>query len=124
MDTAELELRNQRDALLRAVNARDWKGVKTFMHPKVWAGGLGGTKLSYDFLIVIIRLSLMFASDFREELEIEKIEIEGSLANLTVIRTDSMKMLGLIPKKDVRRYSEVWEKVDGCWLMLSEDYHI
>jgi hypothetical protein len=125
MDAAEQELREQRAALLQAVNAQDWETVESFIHPDFSAGAIMGLRLSRKFVVPFGKWAVKFMGGFREEVEIERIHMDGDRAELLVMRVDHGSILGVLPEKvDRRRYKETWEKVDGRWLFLHEDYHV
>lgn len=121
METAEQELRDQREALLQAVNTQDWKTVESFLHASYTAKGILGLEFPRGFMIGLAKAALMVGRDFREMVQIDDVEIEGDRAELTITMTDSLKVLGLFPKEDVRRAKEIWKKIEGRWMMLSEE---
>ena len=121
MNTDERELRDQRAALLKALNAKDWDAVKSVMHPSFKAKAILGLEFSRDFTVGAAKIALMAGTGFRENIQIDEVQIEGDRAELTVTRTDSQKVLGIFPKEDVNRYKEIWEKFDGRWMMLGEE---
>ena len=122
MDNVEQELRDQRVALLHAVNAKDWNAVKTILHPSFVAKGWLGIQFSRGFMFAAIKLMHVTCRGFREEMRIDDLQIEGDQAELTVTRTDSLKILGIFPKVATDRYTEMWGMLEGRWRMLSEKH--
>ena len=122
MDKVEQEVRDQRAALLQAVNAKDWDAVKSILHPSFYAKGILGFKFRRGLMFAAVKLMFMTCRAFREDMRIDDLQLEGDRAELTVTRTDSMKILGVFPKKATDRYKEIWGKHEGRWLMLSEQH--
>lgn len=125
MDTSERELRDQRAALLQAVNAQDWKAIESFLHPDFSMGAIMGLRLSRHFVVPVFKLALKLIRGFQEEVEIERVRVDGDRVELLVVHVDHGRILGVFPEKvDKIRCKEVWEKVEGRWLMLYENYRV
>jgi hypothetical protein len=118
MDAAEQELRDRRTALNEAVKARDWKVMESFLHPDFYERGILGIPLSRGLVLFLTKVALRLNSRFREDVQVEEVRIEGDKALLTVTRTDTFKLLGVIPRKDIQRCTELWMNTNGRWLMM------
>jgi hypothetical protein len=47
-------------------------------------------------------------------------EIDGDNAQLTTVLYDSGKWLWFLTKRDTFRQVESWERIDGTWMLMSE----
>ena len=118
MDTAEQELRDRRAALNEAVHARDWKVMESFLHPDFYERGILGIPIPRGFLLFLAKVAMRLNSRFQEKVQVEDVRIEGDKATLTVTRTDTFKLLGVIPRRETQRCTELWINANGSWLMM------
>lgn len=118
--TVEQDLREQRQSLAAAINARDLEAVQRFLHPSLVVKTIAGSTLSFrDLMSQFVTPMFNSKSDWGEEIEIESLAVNGDTAELTVRRSDwhSRWLIGLFGFKQTgtARSLEIWQFIDGSW---------
>ena len=85
----EEQLREQRQALNKAINNHDLEAVESFMHPDFVAKGAGGHSLDRQAALKLIEQLLQPALNFHSEVEVESVEVSDDIAKLRVRREES-----------------------------------
>jgi hypothetical protein len=118
--SAEQELRQQREALARAVNSHDLESVRSFIHPSYVGKSKGGYSSGYQDIIRLAERMLAPGSDFQEAVEMEDVTVSGDRARVTVRRSHEMTGWLWIKHRGTARAVETWWKVDGRWQLVEE----
>ena len=121
-DSAEQKaLRARRDSLLKAINAHDAKAVKGFFDPSFTAKLKSGESMSYDHAMQAIEQLFDKQKDFQEKATIEKIEVSGGTAHVTVSETDTLTDENGQKQMLTSCNRETWKRINGRWLSVSEE---
>jgi ketosteroid isomerase-like protein len=123
----DTEVRERRQALLDAVNARDLEALKSCLAPSFIAVAkyrilFFDTESAMDYQAMLDHAERTFktARTFREEIEIEKVEIDGDTAVLTTTLIDDAAFLGIRQHSEQHGF-ETWKKINGRWMFLREE---
>jgi hypothetical protein len=116
-----MDPRQAREALLQAVNAHDIEAIKSFVDPSYVGRNEGGLVLA-DYRAILDYAGHLFQKhpEYRETLEIERIEEEGETASMTTRRAETYTGLFGSERNRVARQVETWERIEGRWVIVEE----
>ena len=116
-----MNVRETREALLRAVNAHDIEAVRTFVDVTyVGRNELGVILADHRGVMEHAARLLRKRPDYRETLRIEDVEEEGETARLTTRRSESYTGVFGVGRVREARQVETWENVEGRWVIVEE----
>jgi ketosteroid isomerase-like protein len=113
-------VRARREAMTKAINAHNFKTVKTFIDPSFKWHDKTGNKMTYEQTLQGIEQIFKQRPDITQVDKIEKIEVKGTKAEVTISRlntyTDPMG------KKQEEKYRvvETWKKINSRWMAVAE----
>ncbi len=117
----EQELRQQRDALLNAVNTHDLDAIRALVDLTYEGKNEAGTVcLRHDAVIDHAASLFRKHPEYRELLEIEDVEIVEDTARLTTCRIERYTGLFGAARSRQARQVETWRLRDGQWVLSEE----
>jgi len=120
-DTADQKaVRTRREALTKAVNDHDVKAIKSFLDPSFTAKTKDGQTVTYEQIIQALDQIFENAKDFHETTNIEKIEVNGDKADVTVSETDTFTDPNGNKQTQNTHTKESWKKVKERWMLVGE----
>src|SRR5262245_55610919 len=117
---AEKEVRQRREALLKATNAHDVKTIRTFMDPTYTAKTKDGKSMGFQETIDTLTQLFRQAPDLKETLKIEKVAVNGETAEVTNASTIALTDPEGKAQTIEQRYLQTWKKIRGKWLLVAE----
>jgi hypothetical protein len=111
---AEKEIRARRDAFEKAMNDHKGKDVVAFLDPSFTWKTRDGKTMDYKTAAAALEQSVnSLPQGVTIKLKIEKLELKGDTATLTVSET--------VGDNEPQRSREVWKKIKGRWMLVSNE---
>lgn len=117
MHEPEAEIRALRHELAAAVDRGDTETVARFLAPEFVLRSRGGWVVRDRKRVLKGSRLMQRLQGHRHRIEIERVELDGDVARLTVLRVATFGLLG--PRKTAFRQSETWKRGADGW-QLSE----
>ena len=114
-------MRARRDAMVKAINAHDVKAIKGFIDPSFTTKSKDGQTVTYAQVMQALDQLFEMAKDFQETDKIEKIEVDGNTAKVTLTETATFTDPNGKKQSETERQRETWKRINGHWMLTGEE---